>query len=146
VSEEDKYKDTIDGEKVVLTKKLKRYLSLAQDVASRSEYGKLWHGAVLVKGGSVISTAHNKDKFSSFGHRFRDQDIGPATHHAELSCVSGVHKSKTNGASIFVARVNRKGELRLSKPCAMCNKVLKFTGVKKVYYSTNDGSLKMYKL
>ena len=104
------------------------------------------HGALLVNGGSIINTAFNKDKFSSFGERFRDSDYGPATHHAELSCISGIDRSKTNGASIFVVRVNRKGELRLSKPCAMCHDALKFAGVKKVYYSTNDGSIEMYKL
>ena len=141
-----KHRNMIKGEEVELTNKIKRYLSLAQNAASCSNYGKIRHGAVLVRGGSVISIAYNKDKFSSFGERFRAQGVGPATHHAELSCVSGIDKSKTSGASIFVVRLNRNGELRLSKPCPMCHDVLKHAGVKKVYYSTSDGSIEMYKL
>jgi tRNA(Arg) A34 adenosine deaminase TadA len=141
-----KHRNTIEGEEIRLSNKIRRYLSVAQNVASYSDYGKIRHGAVLVKGGSILNTAFNKDKFSSFGERFRAQGVGPATHHAELSCVTGLNKSKTSGASIFVVRLNRTGELRLSKPCPMCHDVLKFTGVKKVYYSTNDGSIEMYKL
>ena len=134
------------GEEVSLSNKMRRYLKVAQDVATNSNYGKLRHGALLIRGGSIIKTAFNKDKFSSFGERFRNSDYGPATHHAELSCISGIDRSKTNGASMFVVRINRQGELRLSKPCPMCHDALKFTGVRKVYYSTNDGSIEMYKL
>jgi len=141
-----KNRSIIEGDKVKVSKKMKRYMQLAQNMALNSIYGKIRHGAVLVKGGSVISTAFNKDKFSAFGARFRQQGRGPATHHAELGCVTGVDRSKTAGANIFVVRVNRHGQLRLSKPCPMCHDVLKFTGVKKVYYSTNEGTVEMYKL
>ena len=141
-----KIHNTIEGDEVRISKKIKRYLRLAQNMASNSNYGKIKHGAVLIKGGSIIKAAFNKDKFSAFGERFRQQGCGPATHHAELGCVAGVDRSKTAGANIFVVRVNRMGELRLSKPCPMCHDVLKFTGVKKVYYSTNEGTIEMYKL
>ena len=141
-----KNRSNIEGEQVKVSKRMRRYLELAQNMAANSNYGKIKHGAVLVKGGSVISASFNKDKFSAFGDRFRQQGCGHATHHAELGCVLGIGKAKTSGASIFVVRVNRQGKLRLSKPCPMCHDVLKFTGVKKVYYSTNDGSIEMYKL
>ena len=141
-----KNRNNIKGEKVKISKKMQRYLKLAQNMASSSNYGKIKHGAVLIKGGSVINATFNKDKFSAFGERFRQNGCGHATHHAELGCVLGIDRSKTSGASIFVVRINRLGKLRLSKPCTMCHDVLKFTGVKKVYYSTNDGSIEMYKL
>tara|TARA_R110002110_G_scaffold321999_1_gene534388 strand:- start:958 stop:1410 length:453 start_codon:yes stop_codon:yes gene_type:complete len=141
-----KNRSKIKGEEIKVSNKMRRYLHMAQNMASNSNYGKIKHGAVLIKGGSIIKAAFNKDKFSSFGERFRGPDCGPATHHAELSCISGIDRSKTAGASIFVVRINRQGELRLSKPCPMCHDALKFTGVKKVYYSTNNGSIEMYKL
>ena len=141
-----KNRSNVKGKQVRLSNRRKRYLKVAKNVATNSNYGKLRHGALLVKGGSIINTAFNKDKFSSFGERFRDSDYGPATHHAELSCITGISRSKTKGASVFVVRVNRHGELRLSKPCSMCHDALKFAGVKKVYYSTNNGTIEMYKL
>ena len=141
-----KYRNKIQGKPVPSSNRTKRYTKLAQNIATNSKYGKLRHGAILFKGGSIINTAFNKDSYSSFGERFRDSEYGPATHHAELSCITGVSRSKTNGASVFVVRVNRNGELRMSKPCAMCHNALKFAGIKKVYYSTNDGTIEMYKL
>ena len=59
------------GAEVRQTKKVRRYFDLARNVAFSSVYGKIRHGALLTKGGSVINTCYNKDKFCSFGTRFR---------------------------------------------------------------------------
>ena len=128
------------------TRRVKRCFDLARNIAFGSEYGKIRHGAVLVKGGSVINASFNKENFNSFGVRFRGQDCGPATHHAELGCILGLPRSATTGSTLFVCRVNRRGEFRLSRPCYMCHNALKHVGVKKVYYTTNEGTIRMYKL
>ena len=134
------------GFQVEESKKVKRYFGLAKNVAFGSDYGKIRHGALLVKGGSVINTCCNKDKFCSFGTRFRDPARGHATIHAELGCILGVDRTTTSGADIYVCRVNRRGEFRNSKPCAMCHDVLKYVGIKRVYYTTSEGTVEMYKL
>tara|TARA_B100000287_G_scaffold13730_1_gene13869 strand:+ start:2222 stop:2662 length:441 start_codon:yes stop_codon:yes gene_type:complete len=128
------------------TKKIERYFNLAKNVAFGSQYGKIRHGAILVKGGSVINTCYNKDKFCSFGTRFRDPDRGYATIHAELGCILGLSRAVTTGADVYVCRVNKKGEFRNSKPCSMCHEALKHVGVKRVYYTVDDNSIEMYKL
>ena len=81
------------GKNILPTKKVKRYFNLARNVAFNSEYGKIRHGALLIKGGSIINTCCNKDKFCSFGTRFRDPDRGHATIHAELGCILGMPRS-----------------------------------------------------
>jgi len=136
---------TVDSP-INLSNRQKRYVQQAKSMATQSSYGKIRHGAVLVKGGSILSASFNKDKFSSFGNRFRKQGLGPATHHAEIGCILGVDKSKTTGATVYVVRVNRHGEYRLSKPCPMCHKILKFCGVKKVVYTAGDDELRCYKI
>ena len=128
------------------SRKISRYFDLARNVAFNSQYGKIRHGAILVKGGSVINTCFNKDKFCSFGTKFRDPERGPATIHAELGCVLGLARTVTSGADIYVCRINKRGQFRNSKPCAMCHEVLKYVGVKRVYYTTGDNSIEMYKL
>ena len=142
------FKDHTDmiGRPVVLSKRITRYFDLAKNTAFNSNYGKLRHGAVLVKGGSIINTCFNKDKFCSFGGKFRDPERGPATIHAELGCILGIPRDVTTGADIFVCRVNNAGKFRNSKPCAMCHEVMKHVGIKRVYYTTNEGSVEMYKL
>ena len=115
-------------------------------MAGQSTYGKIKHGALLIKGGSVINASFNKDSYSSFGNRFRHQNCGRATHHAEIGCVLGIDRSKTEGATIYVVRINRSGDFRLSKPCSMCHEVLKYCGIKKVVYTVDENKIASYKL
>lgn len=130
-----------------VSKKVGGYLNLAKRVAVQSEHDHFKHGAVLVKGGSVINASCNKDKFSRFGNRFRNTKVcGHATHHAELGCILGLDKNLTQGTTMYVVRMNRAGDLRLSKPCPMCEDILKFCGVKKVVYTTGDSTIKKIKL
>ena len=131
-----------------ISKGMRRYLALARRVASQSEHDHFKHGAILVKGGSVLNTACNKDKYKRFGNRFRDtHNCGHATHHAELGCILGLDRSITQGATMYVVRMNREGLFRMSKPCGMCEEVLKFCGVKRVVYTTGDEStVKKHKL
>tara|TARA_Y100000310_G_scaffold267691_1_gene279781 strand:+ start:64 stop:450 length:387 start_codon:yes stop_codon:yes gene_type:complete len=121
-------------------------LDLAAKAAEQSRFDKSRHGAVLIKGGSIINVTSNNGNYSSFGSRFRDPNKGMATHHAELSCILGLPKNVTNGSSLYCARINKKGLWRLSKPCKMCQKALKFVGIKKVIYTTGPGEYKSYRL
>tara|TARA_R100001082_G_scaffold111123_2_gene93527 strand:- start:440 stop:877 length:438 start_codon:yes stop_codon:yes gene_type:complete len=136
----------ISGKVVEKTKKMNRLFSLARNVAYNSPYGKIRHGAVIVKGGSVLNASFNKENYSSFGTRFRNPNRGPATVHAEIGCILGLSREVTTGADVYVCRINRDGEYRNSKPCAMCHEALKHVGVKRVYYTTNDNTFEMYKL
>ena len=141
-----KSRTEIDGKTVAPSKKMERLFDLAKNVAYNSPYGKIRHGALLVKGGSVRNVAFNKENYSSFGTRFRGPNKGHATVHAELGCILGMPRNVTSGADVYVCRINRDGEFRISKPCKMCHQVLKHVGVKRVYYTTNDNTIEMYKL
>jgi len=66
--------------------------------------------------------------------------------HAELGCILGLARNVTTGSDLYVCRINKNGEFRYSKPCAMCHEALKHVGVKRVYYTTNDDTVEMYKL
>jgi hypothetical protein len=43
--------------------------------------------------------------------------------------------------NIFVIRITSENKLVNSRPCAMCIKTMRDYGVKKVYYSNDDGSV-----
>ena len=121
------------------SKKTQKHIDLAERMAQQSTYPQFKHGAVLVKGSAVINVSCNKNGFNSFGARFRKKEQGKATLHAELGAILNVERSKTESATVYVIRVNRMGEQRLSKPCHMCEAAMKHCGVKKVVYSTNGG-------
>ena len=129
-----------------MSNKTQRYLSVAKRIAQQGDCEKTSHGAVLVRGGNVINAAHNKWSYSSFGKRFRERDKGISTLHAELAAVLNLDRSITQGTDIYVFRVNRAGDFKMSKPCSMCETALKHVGIKRIYYTTNDGTIECYKL
>lgn len=118
-----------------ITGKHRRFIDIAKKAALKSLFDRQRHGAVLVKGGSVIKIATNSGDYCSFGDKFRSEQEGPASVHAELGCILGVDKSVTQGATVYVVRINNNGEFRLSKPCPMCEAAMRYVGIKKVYYS-----------
>ena len=121
-----------------LSKSRKRYFDLAKRAAMESTYGKLRHGAVVVKGGSIVSFGFNKANHCQFGKRFRQTDKGHATQHAEISAILGLPRSATQGADIYVVRINNDCDWRMSKPCPMCEQALKFVGARRVFYTVDE--------
>ena len=126
--------------------KIKRFIELAARVANQSESPDYRHGATLVKGASVINTSFNKNNFCSFGHRFRKRGHGDATVHAEVGAVLGIERKNTEGATLYVARIGKNGDYRLSKPCPMCYAVMKHVGIKRVVYTINNKTAGSYKI
>lgn len=54
--------------------------------------------------------------------------------HAEISAIINL-KRNDKPAKIYVARVNKKEEVALAKPCAICMEAIKDVGIKELYYT-----------
>lgn len=85
--------------------------------------------AVLVRGGKIISIAHNHSHV-----------------HAEHAALNRAWRSGTEGATMFVIRVKRSGMIGLAKPCKMCVDRMMQAGVRKVVYTDNEGNFQTMKL
>ena len=119
----------------------------ARKLAACSDFPDSRHGALLVRGGSIINTSYNKNNFCSFGKRFQKTHQGRTTVHAELGAILGLDRSITTGATVYVARIGRKDDnFRLSKPCSMCEGALRHVGVKRVVYTVDNNVVGSYKL
>lgn len=134
----------------IISRRIQKYVELAVRQAKLSDPALTHaHGAVLFSHNKVLNVSHNKAGFSSFGRRFKPSALkcpSYASLHAELRAVLNVDKSSTRGSSVMVVRLNSAGKLRNSKPCAMCEQVLRFCEVKTVYYSNDNGNIEMMKL
>ena len=126
--------------------KKNRYIEYAKKIAAKSECGKFRHGAVLVKGNSVRNISCNKHRHCSFGKRFRKAELGEATLHAELGAILGMDRTTTAGATVYVARINKRGESRNSKPCSMCQAAMRYVGIRRVVYTDASGDVVSMKL
>jgi deoxycytidylate deaminase len=119
-----------------LSKSEQSFLAVARYLASKSD-SKKQHGALLVKSGRVVGMGVNKD---------RNNPLFVSPEHIKTHCsrhaeVAAIRNAGYNvrGATLYVARVNRQGADRNSKPCFRCQKIILENKIKKVIY-TREGS------
>lgn len=111
-----------------------KIIELARNVSLQSTYGDFRHGAVLHSKSNILNASPNQNKFSSFAAMFnRNRKI--ATLHAEISCILNQNRETTEGSTICVVRVNKKGKILNSKPCEMCQAAMQFVGIRECIYS-----------
>jgi deoxycytidylate deaminase len=110
------------------------YLSVARYLAAKSK-ARNTHGAVVVKGGRVLGTGYNKDrnhpKIVSPEHIKTD-----CSTHAEEVAIRDAGEDNIKGAIIYVARVNKSGYDRDSKPCSRCSALIERVGIKRVIFTS----------
>jgi tRNA(Arg) A34 adenosine deaminase TadA len=122
-----------------------RYIELAMRAAHHSEFN-FKHGAVLVKSGTVVNCSFNETVYSSFATRFQRKQKWIGTRHAEVNVVLGIGRALTNGADLYVVRINSHGGMSLSAPCPMCRDLMQFVGIRRVFYSIDDENIGMIRL
>ena len=108
------------------------FLSVARYLSKKS-VARQKHGAVVVKSGRVLGTGFNKDK----NHPNQVSPEHIKTHcsrHAEVEAIRDANWN-VKGAVLYVARLNRQGKDRNSKPCKYCEAVIESTQIKKVIYT-----------
>lgn len=111
-----------------------RAVALAGPGVGKNEYR---HGAVLVSGSRIIGSGYNQlkthtylAKFTKFPHL-----------HAETAAILKAGLDACCGSDLYVARVNRKGELANSKPCQTCQAVISNANIKNVFYTDDKGDI-----
>lgn len=109
-----------------------RWLRHALVQAEQAPHARWRVGAVLIRGGSVLSTGYN---------RYRNDpaqvEFGNASYHAEEVALRKAGDAE--GSTIYVARITRSGALGLAKPCPRCLDLLITEGVSTVVWSTPSG-------
>lgn len=112
------------------------YLNLAVELAKTSQCRQR-HGAVVVAGGSVIATGVNK--FRNHPNVLSEYDVLlGASHHAEMDAIKQLQYRVLHNAVIYVARVNKRGIERYSRPCNRCYPMLISHGIKEVVYTIDS--------
>jgi pyrimidine deaminase RibD-like protein len=125
-----------------LTRSQRSYLSRALKIAERSRVVQR-HGAVVVKGGSVLSVGFNRyandPKLFPVNHFNSDklphEERNAISTHAELSALRKLTPEQLRGATVYVARVTPSGAIGSSEPCAACAHELRRVGIKKVIFT-----------
>jgi deoxycytidylate deaminase len=123
----------------MLSNRERSYLSAARYCATKST-ARNTHGAVVVKGGRVLGTGWNKNRNNplivSPEHIKSD-----CSYHAEEVAIREAGEDNVRGAILYVARVNRHGNDRDSKPCSKCAILIKKVGIKRVIFTMEAGEI-----
>lgn len=112
------------------------FIKSAMRAALQSSQDKRYKlGAVVVKSGRVLAWGYNSNKN-------RPENWIPRqawSVHAEESCLRKIKEGRNPGSTLYVARVNRNGKVRLSRPCRDCQNLARTHGVERIVYTTDNG-------
>ncbi len=96
-------------------------------------------GCVVIKGNRVLASAHNQRRHAFLPKRSWQRREGTVC--AERMALLKL-LDKANNAVVWVGRVNEKGDFLLAKPCEACQQMMLDLGVKRVFYSCDDGNFR----
>jgi deoxycytidylate deaminase len=109
-----------------------RFLRLAETHASKSRHPRWKMGAIVVSAGRVLGSGTNQPKNDP---AIEGIPLTSCSVHAEVSALRGVDAA---GATLYVARITRRGGWGLAKPCHRCEAFVRQSGVRRVVWTMND--------
>ena len=127
------------------------FFNSAKKCAEQSDYNGASSakiGAVAVFRKTIIAQGRNKDKthplqqqYNIYRYNVNGNHYYPSKIHAEMEIISKIRYLDINFSEveIYVYRETKSGKRAMVRPCAACTKALKDLGIKKVFYTTNDG-------
>lgn len=86
-------------------------------------------GALIIKGGNVISTGWNY-----------------SVNHAETVALGKIFDTNIKGSTLVVVRMRRDGRLGMSFPCASCLAAIVESGISRIVYTDQDGLVQSRKV
>ena len=113
----------------------KGYFTLARNEATKVDH-HIRVGAVLATKRCPVAVGKNSPLKT---HPLVSSYNPLKTVHAEFDAIIGIDRSLVQGGTMYVYREKFSGELGMAKPCPMCEAFLKHMGLKRVYYTTEDG-------
>ena len=115
-------------------------LRLATNRAKKSNFIRARVGAVIAKGGRVLSSGCNRIGYTKY---IPNREF-PESVHAEVQAILVLLKrrkfAELAGSTMFVSRVNSSNDTRLAAPCPDCQKLIRSVAIRKVIYTTDTGS------
>lgn len=129
-----------------------RFFRFAREAAKKSDYcgsGSSPHlGAVAVYKGSIVAEAFNTNKTSPLQaqynvYRYHNPSL-PPKQHCENLLVQRLRwkfgdSLDWSRVHIYIYRELKDGTLAMARPCRSCFHLLRDLGVRKVYYTTENG-------
>jgi pyrimidine deaminase RibD-like protein len=102
---------------------------IAKKLASKCRHPRYFHVALVVRGGVTLAAGWNS-----------------GWTHAEEMALDRLEPKERKNAKLWSLRFTKSGKLASAKPCPKCDRYLRESGVKTVYYSTDLGTVERLRL
>lgn len=129
-----------------------RFIEITKALAPLSRWdAKTFHTTFIVRKGKIQSIGVNSLKThpSVLKYNYRGQDgvdIRPFVGlHSELSAVLKYGEEDCSACTFINLRIDKNGEINMSKPCFGCQHLLHQVGFKRLYFSTSVGTFEEWK-
>ena len=128
-----------------MTKTEKAMFQVAKSVSELSDHPQHKLGCVVLNKHRIISTGFNsKTKCHPIQSKIDTERFGEECKgciHAETASLIPLIKDRVDlsKASIFVYRQHKDGTLAMARPCPGCESLIRACGIKKIFYSIENG-------
>ena len=125
--------------------KNKYYLDIAAEVAKRSTCLRRQYGAIIVNNDEIIATGYNgaprgEENCCDKGYCWREANNIPhgeqyekcVAVHAEMNAIISAARKDMLGATLYLAGWENGKRIDGAEPCAICSKLIKNAGIKRV--------------
>ena len=127
-----------------MNKRLVRTIELAQALMPTKSSGRVFHLATIYDGPRLLSIGYNNYKHEHLRHKYGEykplrggENNYIAGRHAEISAINRLRGDKKN-LTMCVVRIDRNGNISMSKPCLNCGRELKKFSFRQIIYSINS--------
>jgi deoxycytidylate deaminase len=119
-----------------MSTRVEKMMQIARQESLKSTHKKARIGVVVSKSSSILAKGFNKMRHCSVGSiryaEWRDSI------HAERDALRKIDKENLSGASIFIYRELRNGDVGLAFPCESCYRMIKEMALSRIYFSVPD--------
>lgn len=63
--------------------------------------------------------------------------------HSESNAILSLGLDNCEDTTLYVLRILRNLEIAMAKPCSACMKLIKYVGIRRIYYTTNIGYMEI---
>lgn len=132
----------------MLTKRNLTFFRKAKSMTELSDFNRVHIGCVAVYSGKIIGAGCNKYKTHPIQKKYdsyREIHLGNNVSnlhslHAEITCLTSIKKDVPfDKVELYIYRKMTKKPFGLARPCPACMAMIKNLGIKKIYYTTDDG-------
>lgn len=127
----------------VRKKVVKLAYQLLAGLSAEERNQKQYHFAFLIHKGNICFFSSNLVKTHPAILKFNYKP-GADTLHAELATILKAGQTDLSNYDMVVLRIaKRDGQLAFSKPCSGCDHCIRQTGIKRCYYSLDNGNFEL---